>query len=160
MFEHVIRASEQLLGRVSGPYSFRLVLQPLVAASLAIRAGVRDARSGRAPFLWALLANSRERHSLLHTAWRDLARILVVAVAIDILYQIEVLRFFYPLQAIAMAVLLAIVPYVVLRGLVTRVATRYRARRLRPAPDPASVISGASDNTHSSRRRHNTSNRA
>ncbi len=46
----------------TGPLKFRFVVQPLVAAVLALRAGIRDAREGRAPFLWALLTQDRRAH--------------------------------------------------------------------------------------------------
>jgi hypothetical protein len=38
------RAIGQLMERIGGPLSFRLLLQPIMAIALAIRAGVRDAR--------------------------------------------------------------------------------------------------------------------
>jgi hypothetical protein len=43
---------DMLIGREHGPLAFRLVLQPKVAALLAIRAGVRDAKAGRPPHGW------------------------------------------------------------------------------------------------------------
>ena len=46
----------------------RLVLQPLMACLLASLAGLRDARAGRTPFLWALAADPDQRRSLLRQA--------------------------------------------------------------------------------------------
>ena len=42
--ESLTRGVEQLLGRASGPLHFRLILQPIVATALAIRAGLRCPR--------------------------------------------------------------------------------------------------------------------
>ena len=46
----------------------------------------------------------------------------LLAIVLDVIYQLYVLRFVYPIQAIVVALILAIVPYLILRGLVTRVA--------------------------------------
>src|SRR5215468_11231591 len=45
----------QELARASAPMKFRFVLQPLMAAFLAIRDGRRDAHTGRSPYIWAVL---------------------------------------------------------------------------------------------------------
>lgn len=104
----------------------RLVLQPLVAAIFAIRSGLRDAREGRSPYLWALLAHAPRRGELLRQGWRDVGRVLVIAVAVDLVYQWLALRAFHPDEAVAVAALLAIVPYLVFRGPVNRL---FRDRR-------------------------------
>jgi hypothetical protein len=123
------RAWDQLIGRLSGPLPFRFVLQPLVAAALAIGAGLRDARAGRPPFLWTVLADRREWRATLRSGWRDIGMVFVVAVALDALYQVAVLRFFYPLQTLIVACLLALVPYAAIRGPVTRLAGTAQRRR-------------------------------
>jgi len=41
------RASANLIDRIGGPMTFRLFLQPTVAAYFAIRAGLKDARERR-----------------------------------------------------------------------------------------------------------------
>lgn len=46
----------------------------------------------------------------------------ILGVVLDVVYQLLELHFVYPLQAIAVAIILALVPYVILRGLVTRLA--------------------------------------
>ena len=126
------RGYEQLHGRLSGPMQFRLVIQPIVAAFLAIRAGVRDAREGRPPFLWALITVSLERRERWRSAWKDIRRVFFFAVAIDAIYQLIELRAFYIVQAIIVAFVLAIIPYAILRGIVTRVTRLiHKAKRKR-----------------------------
>ena len=44
-----------LLARLSGPGRMRFILQPTVAIVLGARDGVKDARAGLPPFIWALL---------------------------------------------------------------------------------------------------------
>jgi hypothetical protein len=45
---------DMLIGRVDGPLAFRIMVQPAVAALLAIRAGLRDARAGRPAYGWTV----------------------------------------------------------------------------------------------------------
>jgi hypothetical protein len=47
MEDILARVWENLVGRVGGRLTLHLVLQPTMAAILAIRAGLKDAREGR-----------------------------------------------------------------------------------------------------------------
>ena len=118
------RVWEQLAGRIEGPFAFRFVFQPLVAAILAIRAGVADAQDDRAPYLWSVLSDPRERPQLLREGFKDVTRVFVFAVVLDVIYQLIVFRWVYPLQSLLVATLLAFVPYVLIRGPVTRLKSR------------------------------------
>src|SRR3954453_14938372 len=57
------------VGRLGRPMSFRFIIQPAVALFLAIRAGLKDARSGQAQFL-TIFSNRAHRHELLRQAAR------------------------------------------------------------------------------------------
>jgi len=59
---------------------------------------------------------------MLKDGWKSVSRVFILAVVLDVVYQLYVLHFVYPLQAIAVAIILAIVPYLILRGMVTRLA--------------------------------------
>jgi hypothetical protein len=59
------------------------------------------------------------------------ARIILLGLAMDVIYQVIVLKTFYPNEALVIALLLAFVPYLIIRGLVVRVAW---SRRRGPAP--------------------------
>ena len=126
--EFFSQAWDQLAGRLSGSLSPRFLLQPLMATILAMRAGFRDARANRPPFLWTVVTDARQRRTLLLGGWQDVTRLFTIALVVDTLYQIDMLGFFHPLQALLVAGTLAIVPYVVIRGLVTRVVAAYRRR--------------------------------
>ena len=118
------RAWEQLAGRIEGPFAFRFVCQPLVAAILAIRAGVADAQDQRAPYLWSVFSNPLERRQLIREGFKDISRVFAVAVVLDVAYQLIVFRWIYPVQTLLVSVVLAIVPYVLIRGPVTRLKSR------------------------------------
>jgi hypothetical protein len=115
-----------LIGRVSGPFAFRLVLQPLSAAIIACRAGLRDARSGRPAYGWAVLSNPVERRELLTEGWRELSKVFTIAVVIDLIYQLVVFGEIYPGQSLIVATVLALLPYPLLRGVVNRIMRRRR----------------------------------
>ena len=120
------RIADDLVARVGGPMTFRLVLQPIMAAIFAIRSGLADARSGRPPYFRSLLSDRAERAAMIEDGWRHVGKVFVLAVVLDIVYQMIVSRFVYPGEAIIVGFVLAIVPYVILRGLVTRLARSKR----------------------------------
>jgi hypothetical protein len=129
MDELLARVWNDLVGRISGPMSFRLILQPAVAVFLAIRAGVRDARQGRPAYFWTILTNSDRRGALLREGWSAVAKVFLIAVLLDVVYQLVVRRWVYPGEALLVAFLLACVPYLLMRGLVNRLV---RSRQARP----------------------------
>ena len=131
MDELIARIWHDLGGRVGGPLTFRLIIQPLVAIFLAVRAGLKDGREDNPPYFWSILTNQDHRRELLRNGWKDVARLFVFAVLMDLIYQVIVFRWFYPFETLIVAVVLALVPYLVLRGLVTRLAQH---RRNKPEP--------------------------
>src|SRR5271170_7746237 len=119
------RVWAMLVGRAGGPLTLRLLVQPTVAAILAVRAGLRDAREGRTPYLWAAFTNPAHRRDLLRQGWKDMGKVFIVAVVLDVIYELIVHRWLYPGQALIVATVLAIIPYALIRGLVTRIARRF-----------------------------------
>ncbi len=117
------------MGRDDGPMSFRLVVQPLVSSLLAIRSGLRDAREGQPPFLWAALFHRGQRRALLRHGWKDVGRVFLVTIVLDVIYQLICFRWVYPLQVVIVAIVLAFVPYLVLRGITNRIARRFLPRK-------------------------------
>ena len=124
MIEEFQRAIEQLLGRLTGPMFFRIVLQPLASFLLAIRSGIRDARADKPAFLWHVMTNSAERKNLLISAWKDIGRVIIFAFLMDAIYQLIVFKTFWLLQTIIVVVVLAVLPYILLRGPVRRILRR------------------------------------
>lgn len=122
------RVGHNLIDRVSGPMKFRLVLQPTMAAIFAIRAGLADARNGKSPYLWALLSGSSSREAMAKDGWKSVGKVFILAMVLDAVYQLIEEHFIYPGEMLIVAFILAIVPYLILRGLVTRVARRVEVR--------------------------------
>lgn len=122
MQEILNRVAENMMDRVSGPMHLRILLQPVMASVFAIISGLKDAREGKPPYFWSLFTNAAHRRDMLRDGWKSVGKVFVIAMLLDIVYQIVVQRFVYPGEVILVALLLAIVPYLVLRGLVTRIA--------------------------------------
>ena len=119
------RIWHDLVERPDEPMRFRFILQPLMAAIVAIRDGLRDARTGNAPYFWTMVGNPRERTRRLNEGLNATARIILLGLVMDAIYQGIVLRRFYPGEAVIVALLFAFVPYVIMRGPATRIARRW-----------------------------------
>ena len=52
----------------------------------------------------------------MRNGWKSIAKIFVLAVVLDVVYQWIRLRWFYPGEALLVAILLAIVPYLCVHG--------------------------------------------
>ena len=119
-----MRFLHNMVARVSGPMKLRLFLQPTMATIFAIRSGLKDAREGQPPFLWSMLTDPASREHLIEDGWKNVGKVFVLAMALDIVYQLIVAHFIYPTEVVVTAFLLAIVPYICLRGLTTRIARK------------------------------------
>ena len=127
---------EMLIGRVEGPFTFRLVVQPAVAVFFAIRGGLKDARENQTPYLWSVITNRAERMNLIRRGWKDVGRIFFVAIALDVTYELVHFGRIYVGQVLVVAIFLSIVPYIVIRGPMTRLVRRLRAfRRVQSKPE-------------------------
>lgn len=131
MRDMLIRGLMNITDRVGGPMTFRIILQPLMATILAFRAGLKDAQTGRPPYFWTILTDPSQRGKLIREGWKSVARVFFLAIIMDVIYQLIVLGWVYPLELILIAVLLAVVPYLLIRGPVNRLVRRLRGKRER-----------------------------
>lgn len=127
----LIRQWDNLLARPSGPMSFRFVLQPVMVAIVAIRAGLVDARRGREPYFRAILTHPRERWRRIRLGLAATSRIVIIGIVIDAIYQFLALKKFYPVEALIVVFVLAVLPYFLLRGPADRIARWWHERGLR-----------------------------
>lgn len=112
--------AQHLFARAGGPLNFRLVVMPTVVTVLAILADRRDAREGRPALLGAFFTDPSERRRLFRSALKDVGRVFIVAIVLDTAYQLWVFRWVYPGEVLIVAVVCAIVPYVLVRGPIMR----------------------------------------
>jgi hypothetical protein len=124
MEEFIMRVLTGLSDRVGGTMTFRIILQPLMASLLAVRAGLKDARENRPPYLWTIITDATQRAHLVRDGWRAVARVFVLAIVMDVIYQWIVQRWIYPGETLIVAVALAVIPYLLLRGPINRLARR------------------------------------
>ena len=127
--ENFDRLWRDILERPGGPMTFRFILQPAMAVLAALRDGLEDARLGRSPYFWAIVRGADGRRS--ERLWQGIvstATILILGVVMDTIYQWMVLGTFFPGQAALIAILLAFLPYLLLRGPIARIARHWTAR--------------------------------
>jgi len=130
MRDMILRGLTNLAARVGGPMTFRIILQPLMASIFAFRDGLKDARENRPPYLWTLITDPSQRPDLLRQGWKSVGRVFILAIVMDVIYQLIVVGWIYPLELIAIAIVLAVVPYLVIRGPINRLV---RSRQVRSA---------------------------
>ena len=104
----IARTLQHLVARTAGPLKLRFLLQPLAATIIAVRAS---------------------RESEPRRVFAYIGRLCVVALFVDLLYQVIVLRWFYPGQALIVVGMLALVPFLVVRALMRMMRTARRRRR-------------------------------
>ena len=121
------RIWEDVIHRTEGPMSLRFILQPLISVVFAIRAGMKDAKSDTVPYLWRFISSKGKGKEIAKEAWKDVGKVFIVGVTLDIVYQLILIyglkekATFYPFESILVAFILALVPYLILRGPANRI---------------------------------------
>src|SRR4051812_7139368 len=103
MDDILTRVWQNLISRPSGPLSMRFILQPTMAVLLAIRAGIRDARAGSPAYLWTAFTNREARGDLIRNGWKDIAKVFIIAICLDLVFQMISFGWIYPLEALFIA---------------------------------------------------------
>jgi hypothetical protein len=102
-----------------------------MASILAIRAGWADAWQGRPIFFWTLLRDPPRTAAMLRNLWRIAGKVFIVAVVLDVVYQLIVFQWIYPLETLIVATMLALVPCMIVRAIGNRIVTFTRLKQLR-----------------------------
>lgn len=110
----------EIAARPDGPFAFRFYLQPVMATLLALRDGIKDARENDTPYFWTVLRNEARRAESLREGLHATARVILLGTGMDAAYQYLVFGGFRPLEMIVVVLLLCFVPYLLLRGVFTR----------------------------------------
>jgi hypothetical protein len=122
------RLWRDVFDRPGGPMSFRFILQPIMATIAALHDGIADARAGRRPYLHTILHDPDARGARLQEGLFSISRIILLGFAMDAIYQWRVLGTFYPAEAVVITLILAVIPYLILRGPIGRIARWWFAR--------------------------------
>jgi hypothetical protein len=122
-----------IFARFGGPMTFRLFLQPTMAAIAALHDGIKDARQGHKSFFWTAWRDSTQQTGRLREGLLSTARIMLLGISMDVFYQFKELKTFYPAEAAMIAILLAVVPYFVFRWIIEYGARWWFARQGRAA---------------------------
>ena len=131
MEDLLTRFWSDLVARLHGPFSFRFVLQPLMAMLYATRDGLVDARQGRPPYFWTIFIRPSGRWELLREGQRAVMRVIALGVLMDVVYQLLIFHDIYVVQLIVVVLVLAFVPYVLARGPINRITRAWMTRRVR-----------------------------
>ncbi len=126
MEDWLIRIWTDLVGRVTGPLTLRLILQPAMALIFAFRDGRKDAREGLPPHFYGFFIDPANRRERMREGLKAMGRVLVMAVVMDVIYQLIVFRWVYPVEVLLVAFILAILPYLLLRGPFNRLVRLWR----------------------------------
>lgn len=108
--------------RLTGPVKFRFILQPLMAFVFAFIDGIKDAKAGRPAYVWGLMQDPDTRKERLKEGWKSIGKVAILAVILDLIFQViekDGVNLFGSLIA---AIILAILPYSLLRGPVNYIA--------------------------------------
>ena len=116
MDDALTRLFHNLVGRLHGPMQFRFFLQPTMAAIWAIKDGLKDARNGSHLYFWALFTETGHRKELLKSGWKSVRNTFILGLVMDTIYQVWQLKAFYLAEAIVVATVLAVIPYLLIRG--------------------------------------------
>lgn len=133
-FAEIQRVTSDLIARPSGSLSLRFILQPVMSAVFALRDGIKDARTGRSPYFWTVLSDPDKRQARLREGLASTGKVVLIAVVLDGIYQAIELKTFYPIEAMIIAICLAFLPYLLLRGPIARVARKWFARSSAQTP--------------------------
>lgn len=125
MEETIVRIIENLGARVTGPMHLRIYMQPIMATVFAVIAGLKDAKAGKPAYFWALFTQPDHRRDMLKDGWKSVGKVFVMAMVLDIVYQVIVDRWVYPFEVLIVALILAILPYLILRGPINRIASLF-----------------------------------
>jgi hypothetical protein len=131
------RFLDDMVARLHGPGRLRFIFQPTVAILLGARDGMKDARAGNLPFLWDQVFHASDRPGLLRSALASVSNLVAVAILLDIVSQLLILRMVNPFAALILGPVLIGLPYASSRALTNRI-TRRPTRAL-----PTAETSGA-----------------
>jgi hypothetical protein len=109
-----------IIDRGTGPMTFRFFFQPVMAIAWGLYDGMRDVRLSRGSGV------STQTPLLPADELLSIARLFLLGLIIDLIYQIWVLGPFYPGESLLVTIPLVSIPYFAARRIVRAVGTKDR----------------------------------
>src|SRR5262245_39009856 len=106
-----------IAGRVGGPMTLRFFLQPTLGFIAALKDGIKDAR-----------VDPLQPGGHLHEGLIATSQMMLIGFAMDTIYQLKQFDHFYPVEAVLMVLLLAVIPYFVFRWVIEHIARWWFSR--------------------------------
>jgi hypothetical protein len=107
-----------IVDRGDDSMAFRFFLQPVMAVVLGLYDGMRDVRLARSPDV------SNHTPELPVDGLLSIARLVLLGLIMDLIYQIRVLSTFYPAEALLVTIPLVSIPYFAVRSIVRAIGAR------------------------------------
>lgn len=114
---------EDIAARLTGPMSFRFIVQPVIAIILGIRDGILDARAGTPPFIYDVIFKPEDRRKQLKSALKAVLKPVILGIVLDGIVQYLMFKQIWPVAAILVGSLVIGVPYALARGLTNRIVS-------------------------------------
>jgi hypothetical protein len=116
-------------------------VQPLVASILAIIDGVKDAKTWKPAYFWAVIVTPGQRKELIKDGWKSVGKVFILAMVLEVTYQVITHHLAFRGYLFVAAFALAICPYLLLRGPTSRIVRLFRKQQ-KTAPSTAIATEG------------------
>jgi hypothetical protein len=123
MYMFFANVLDNIAARLTGPMSFRFIVQPVIAIILGIRDGITDAKAGTPPFIYDLIFKPEDRKESLKGVLKRLRVPVIIGTVFDAIAQYLIFKSIRPLPAILVGVTVIGIPYTLARGLTNRIAS-------------------------------------
>ena len=100
----------------------------MIASALGVISGVRDAKRGWSPYFRTIAKDPIRRPEMIADGWQSVGKVFVLAMGLDVIYQFIVQQWVYPFGVLLTGLVLAIIPYVIVRGIVGRTVSLFKGR--------------------------------
>ena len=81
MYIFSMKFLEDIAARLTGPMSFRFIVQPIIAIALGVRDGILDARAGTPPFIYDVIFKPEDRKKQLKSALKAVLKPVILGIS-------------------------------------------------------------------------------
>jgi len=125
---------QDLQAVLQGGFTFRYIVQPVIAILLGIRDGRMDAHAGKPPELYRFFFGTGGRLKALKGALHATIKPTIVGIAIDVILQMRVLKNYRPGFTVVAVGILVGLPYALARSITNQILQHRMAARGKEPP--------------------------